>query len=120
MSLNRKIAEISSQNQTLTFLKEQGLVDSDIFISQSNELTSRLHRAKKEREKLLAAENDKTLNRTQELIQVMENSPDFLEEFDSGLFAETVEKIIVESSNSIRFQLMNGLELREPIERTVR
>lgn len=118
--LNRKIAEISSQKQTLTFLKEQGLVDSDIFISQNNELTSGLHQAKKEREKLLSAENDQALNQTQELIQAIEESSEFLEEFDSTLFAETVEKIIVESSESIRFQLSNGLKLREKMERTVR
>ncbi len=42
VSLNKKISELSSQNQTLAFLKQQGLVDPDIFISQTNELTKQL------------------------------------------------------------------------------
>jgi hypothetical protein len=33
---------------------------------------------------------------------------------------ELVEKIIIESNDTLRFRLHNGLELRESIERTVR
>ena len=40
--------------------------------------------------------------------------------FDAELFGELVEKIIIESNDSVRFCLKNGLELRESIERTVR
>ena len=40
--------------------------------------------------------------------------------FDTELFGELVEKIIIESNDSVRFCLKNGLELRESIERTVR
>ena len=42
MELNHQISELSSQNQMLATLKEQGLIDPDIFISQSNELTQEL------------------------------------------------------------------------------
>ena len=34
--------------------------------------------------------------------------------------ASSVDKIIVESNDRLRFRLVNGLELTEPIERTVR
>ena len=55
VSLNKKISEFSSQNQTLAFLKQNGLVDPDIFISKSNELTRQLRQAKLDKEKLMDA-----------------------------------------------------------------
>lgn len=43
-----------------------------------------------------------------------------LKKGQAGTLGELVEKIIIESGNSIRFLLQNGLELRESIERAVR
>ena len=120
VSLNKRISELSSQNQTLAVLKQQGLVDPDFFISQTNELTKQLRQAKLEKEKLMDAESDMTAQQTQEILDLLENGPDFLDTFDAELFGELIDKIIVESIDSIRFRLKNGLELRERIERTVR
>ena len=120
IELNKRISELTSQNQLLATLKQQGLVDPDIFISQTNELTKQLQQAKLEKEKLMDAESDMTAQQTQEILDLLENGPDFLDTFDAELFGELVDKIIVESSDSIRFRLKNGLELRERIERTVR
>ena len=120
VSLNKKISELSSQNQTLAFLKQNGLVDPDIFISKSNELTRQLRQAKLDKEKLMDAEGDATAQRTRELIALLEDGPDFLDHPDAELMGELVEKIIIESNDTLRFRLHNGLELRESIERTVR
>lgn len=54
------------------------------------------------------------------IIDLLEGGPEFLDSFDAELFGELVEKIIIESNDSVRFCLKNGLELRESIERTVR
>ena len=116
----KRISDISSQNQTLAFLKQQGLVDPDIFIAKTNELTKQLQQAKLEKEKLMDAESDMTALQTRDLIDILEDGPEFLDSFDAELFAELVEKIIIESNDSVRFCLKNGLELRESIERTVR
>ena len=51
---------------------------------------------------------------------LLEGGPEFLDSFDAELFGELVEKIIIESNDSVRFCLKNRLELRESIERTVR
>ena len=120
VALNKRISDISSQNQTLAFLKQQGLVDPDIFIAKTNELTKQLRQAKLEKEKLMDAESDMTALQTQDLIDLLEGGPEFLDSFDAELFGELVEKIITESNDSVRFCLKNGLELRESIERTVR
>lgn len=120
ISLNKRISDLYSQNQMLATLKQQGLVDPDICISKTNELTEQLRAAKLEKERLLEAEGDETIAQTQELLDVLETGPDFLAEFDAELFGELVDKIIVESNERIRFRLKNGLELTETIERTVR
>lgn len=117
---NKRISDLSSQNQTLAFLKQQGLVDPDIFIAKTNELTKQLQQAKLEKEKLMDAESDMTALQTRDLIDILEGGPEFLDSFDTELFGELVEKIIIESNDSVRFCLKNGLELRESIERTVR
>lgn len=120
IELNKQISELSSQNQMLATLKQQGLIDPDIFISQSNELTEQLRAAKLKKERLLVADGDSTIAQTQELIDILEAGPDFLDTFDAELFSELVDKIIVGSNEQLRFRLKNGLELTETIERTVR
>ena len=120
VALNKRISDLTSQNQTLAFLKQQGLVDPDIFIAKTNELTKQLRQVKLEKEKLMDAESDMTALQTRNLIDILEGGPEFLDSFDAELFGELVEKIIIESNDSVRFCLKNGLELRESIERTVR
>ena len=120
VALNQKIADITRQDRLLAQLKQQGLVDPDIFISRQNELVEQLRAAKLEKERFLEAEEDQTIQQTQELIEALEAGPDFLDAFDGELFRELVDKIIVESNDRLHFRLVNGLELTEPIERTVR
>lgn len=120
IELNKRISNITSQNQLLAMLKQQGGVDPDIFISRSNELAEQLRAVKLEKERLLNARQDDTIAQTQALIETVETGPDFLEEFDGELFGEFIDRIIVESNERLRFRLKNGLELAEPIERTVR
>ena len=120
IELNKQISELTSQNQMLATLKQQGLIDPDIFISQNNELTEQLRTAKLKKERLLVADGDSTIAQTRELMEILDAGPDFLDDFDAELFGELVEKIIVDSSEQLRFRLKNGLELVEIIERTVR
>ena len=120
IELNKQISELTSQNQMLATLKQQGLIDPDIFISQNNELTEQLRTVKLKKERLLVADSDSTIAQTRELMEILDAGPDFLDCFDAELFGELVDKIIVDSNEQIRFRLKNGLELVETIERTVR
>ena len=104
----------------LSTLKQGGLVDPDIFISKSNDLTKRLCELKQQKERLLAREDDDRIKQTRTIIDVLDDGPDFIEAFDTELFGELIDRIIVESNTCIRFRLKNGLELREQIERVVR
>ena len=120
VKLNDRIADIISQDRLLAQLKQQGLVDPDLFISRRDRLAEQLRTAKLEKERLLEAEEDQTIQQTLAIMDALKSGPDLLAEFDEELFSELVEKIIVEKEGRLRFHLINGLQLTEQIERTVR
>ena len=120
ISLNKKISDILSQVQFLTQLQQTGGVDPDTFISSHNKLSEQLRRLKQEKERLLDTDSNDLADRTRDLMDALEDGPDFLDRFDAELFDALVEKIIVDSNERLRFRLKNGLELTEQIERTKR
>ena len=67
--------------------------------------------------RILRSEDDQTVQRTQELLDILEDGPDLLTTFDEALFSELVEMITIQDNSTIRFRLINGLELPEHIER---
>ena len=97
-----------------------GGVDPDTFISSNNTLSEQLRRLKQEKARLLDTDSDDLADRTCDLMDALEDGPDFLDGFDAELFDALVEKIIVDSNERLRFRLKNGLELTEQIERTKR
>ena len=120
ISLNTKISDILSQVQFLTQLQQAGGVDPDTFISSNNKLNEQLRRLKQEKARLLDTDSDDLADRTRDLMDALEDGPDFLDGFDAELFDALVDKIIVDSNERLRFRLKNGLELLEQIERTRR
>ena len=120
VKLNDRIADIIGQDRLLAQLKQQGLVDPDLFISRRDKLAEQLRTAKLEKEHLLEAEEDQTIQQTSNVLNALESGPELLTEFDEELFSELVEKIIVEDAEQLRFRLINGLELTERMERMVR
>ena len=120
VELNNQIADLTRQERLLAVLKKQGAVDPDIFISRTDRLAEQLRAAKQAKGRRLDAEEDQTIARTQHLLNILDDAPEFLETFDGELFGELVDKIIVESNERLRFCLINGLKLTENIERTVR
>ena len=117
VELNKQIADIACQERLLAQLKQQAVVDPDIFIFQSNQLAEQRREAKLKKSRILGAEDDQTIQRTQELLDILEEGPDLLTTFDEALFSELVETITIQDNSTIRFRLINGLELPEHIER---
>ena len=120
ISLNKKISDILSQVQFLAQLQQAGGVDPDTFISSNNKLSEQLRRLKQEKARLLDTDSDDLVDRTRDLMDTLEDGPDFLDSFDAELFDALVDKIIVDSNERLRFRLKNSLELTEQIERTKR
>jgi len=120
VEINKQISDITSQERLLTQLKQQGVVDPDIFISRSNQLAERRRELKLQKERILRSEEDHTIQQTQDLLDVLESGPDWLDDFDEQLFSDMVEKIVVVDNETLRFRLLDGLEVTEKIERTRR
>ncbi len=120
VELNKQITDIAGQERLLILLKQQGVVDPDLFLSRSDQLAEQRRTAKLKKERLLRSEEDHTIQRTQDLLDYLRSGPDTLSSFDEALFSELVEKIIVTNNKTLRFRLINGLELTESIERTKR
>ena len=117
VELNKQIADIACQERLLAQLKQQAVVDPDIFIFQSNQLAEQRREAKLKKSRILRSEDDQTVQRTQELLDILEDGPDLLMTFNEALFSELVETITIQDNSTIRFRLINGLELPEHIER---
>lgn len=120
VELNKQIGDLLDQNHTLAEMRKHGLVDSDFFIAQTNGIAQKLREAQARKERLLGESRDKTLEQTQDLLELLEAMPEFLERFDGEIFEDLVERVVVDSGASLRFRLKNGLELKEYTERTAR
>lgn len=120
VDINKQISDIASQERLLTQLKQQGSVDPDIFISRGNLLAERRRELKLQKGRILRSEEDHTIQQTQDMLDVLESGPDWLDDFDEQLFSDLVEKIVVVDNEKLCFRLLNGLEVTEKIERTQR
>lgn len=120
VALNKQISDIASQERLLAQLKQQGMVDPDIFISRTDALAERRREIKRKKEQLLRAEEDHTIQQTEELLDILESGPDWLDSFDEELFREMVERITVMDNETLCFRLINGMEVTEHVERTKR
>lgn len=120
VEINKRISDIISQSHRLAALNRCGSVDPDIFIAKSNQLAEQLRKAKQQKEKLQKQGDNDLIETTGDLMDVLSDGPEMLEVFDEELFRELIDTIKVESNTQIQFRLVNGLGLRETIERTVR
>lgn len=116
IELNKRISDLLCQNQLLATLKHQGLVDPDIFIYKTNAIRKELRDLKVEKDHLICADDDNSIEQIREIIGRIESSPEFLTEFSRDLFTELVEYVIVDDTSHIRFRLKCGLELQEVVE----
>lgn len=119
--IDNEIAHISEQNLVLVRLKSKGYVDSALYLSQMGEIEHKLRELRKLRRRLLeAAGEDRQIQETERMLEYLADSPEWLDEITTDLFRELIERIIITGPTQLRFRLLNGLELSENIERTVR
>ena len=119
IELNKRISDLLCQNQLLATLKQQGLVDPDIFIYKTNAIAKDLRELKVEKDHLICADDDNSIEQIREIMGSIESCPELLTEFSRDLFAELVDYVIVDNPSHIRFRLKCGLELHEVVEEHV-
>lgn len=118
--INKQIADISEQNHVMNGLLTRGILDSALFLSQQDELKRKLRALKIAKSKLQSAQDgDEIIEKTEDLIDVLDDGPKRIGGMDKSLFADIVEYITVDR-NTLIFHISNGLELKEQLIRTVR
>lgn len=112
--INQKLVDIAKQNQTMSGLMASGILDSALFVAKTDELKQEMDKVKLEKSRLLnKTKHDDTKEKTEELVDVLEHGPEFIQEFHPELFHELVEKILAQDGETLEFQLKNGLILTE-------
>ena len=113
-TLNKQIAELAEQNHVMNGLLSKGILDSALFISQTDELQKKIRKLKSAKLKLLEEQAvDDSIDKTEDLIDILENGPNKITEFNEELLNELVEKVIAYDDKTIDFELINGLVLKE-------
>jgi len=113
--INTQIAELANQNYVLKDAMSKGYLDSDIFMRQNNEINAQIADLRKEKRRIMNADNDDdTLRQTQIITNIIDGT-DTITEFDKTLFDRLVGKIIAVQGDEIQFELINGLRLTEKI-----
>lgn len=119
--IDKEIAHLSEQNLVLVRLKSKGYVDSALYLSQQDEIEYKLRQLRKLRRGILdAAGNDTQIQDTVCMVEYLEDGPAWLSEPIPELFESLVRKIVLVSADTVKFTLLNGLELTEHMERAVR
>lgn len=125
---NRKISDIDNeikrlaeQNLVLTRLKSKGCVDSALFLSQQDEAERKLKDLRRLRRRILeTTEEDSQIQATEEMLDYLEDSPEWLEEADGELFDYLIERLTLVSAGELKITLLNGIELTERMDLTER
>ena len=116
--IDKEIARISEQNLVLVRLKSKGYVDSALYLSQQGEIEQKLKTLRKLRRKIMAtAGEDVQIQNTETILDYLEDSPQRLEEPNAELFEALVRGIAIISADTLKFTLLNGLELTEHIRK---
>ena len=114
--IDKEIADLSAQNLVVTRLHTSGVIDVAEYSKQTSQIGNKITELRIERRKKLnESEGDVQLDDLKNLNQIMEEY-NLKVEFDEELFEGIVEKIIVEDSSRLTFQLIGGLTLTEEIK----
>lgn len=101
----------------LTKLHTAGLLDKAALSAKQAELNAKLTELRRERRKLLCNEDiDEQVDAIRLTIDTIRNGPETLSSFDEILFTKLVERIVVDTQSTIRFQLYGGFEFQETLE----
>ena len=117
LAVNTAIATASEQSYHLTKLHTAGLLDKAALSAKQAELNAKLTELRRERRKLLCNEDiDEQVDAIRLTIDTIRNGPETLSSFDEALFTKLVERIVVDTQGTIRFQLYGGFEFQETLE----
>ena len=119
--IDAEIAKLTDQNLVLTRLKSKGYMDSDLYLSQMDELNARARELRRLRRGILEKTGeDEQIRRTEEMLDYLENSDGWTEELDPIIFSVLIDRLYLTAVGSIRIRMQNGLEVEETLTTEVR
>ena len=116
IELNKRISDLSDQSRMLAEMNQAGLVDSDLFIAQNNELLNQLQKAKQEKARIIEDNNDNSVEESMQFLDVLDSMPDYLHELNADIFEALVFYISIDEVKTC-FHMKNNLKLAETIDR---
>lgn len=119
--IEKQILDLSEQNLVLNKLRSKEYLDAALFMSQINTIEKEISELRdKRRQLIMNSDEDKTNEYTQLVIDIIENGTPRMTTFDESLFYSLIDHISVDVQDEITFILVNGLRLKEQIERNGR
>ena len=107
--------ELKEQHVVLTRLHSEGHMDIVHHSTQSHILNQTISALRRERAALIENSHDESIEETEALINLLRNSPEKLECFDSDLFKGMVHRAVIDCDRQMHFQLCNELEVTEQL-----
>ncbi|WP_251318921.1 recombinase family protein [Flintibacter muris] len=119
--IDKEIAHLSEQNLVLVRLKSKGYVDPALYLSQQGEIEQKLRTLRRLRRRILdSTSEDAQIQNTEIMLDCLEDGPRWLDGPSPELFESLVRRIVIVSADTLKFTLLNGLELTERIGKAVR
>ncbi len=119
--IDAEIARLTDQNLVLTRLKSKGYMDSDLYLSQMDEINAKARELRRLRREILKKTGeDKQIRQTEEMLDYLENSDCWMDELDPLIFSVMIDRLFLTADGTIRIRLQNGLEVTEKLTTEVR
>ena len=113
LDIRKDIAALKEQRHVIARLRKKGFLDEQKYNEQLSALEGKIQRQDNELKKIAKADDsDEMVDQLDLLISCIEKQTSVLNEFDSELFSEIVDRIIIKDKE-IYFELLSGLEFKE-------
>ena len=112
-SIDKEVADLAAQNHLVVQLYNQEMLSTEDYRRRVHTLNQNILELRRKRSKLLyGAEESRHLSELQQLREILKNSEDGWA-FNPELFLDLVQRIQVETSESLTFEILGSIPLRE-------
>ena len=117
--IDKELAQLSEQNLVLIRLKSKGYVDPALYLSQIDEINRKVRELRKLRRKIMERRgDDRQIRQTETMLEYLEDAPEWLEEINSEVFEELIDKLFLTADGKVKIRMKNGLEVTESMAST--
>ena len=113
LETHKEIAGLKEQRHIIARLRMKGLLSEPKCLEQMSQLDSKIKQQENELKRISKSDDsNEMLEQLDMLISSIENKGSIIIDFDSSLFEQIIEKVII-TDDELRFQIVGGLEFKE-------